>query len=535
MRLSGFPYKDDIRKVQQVRFGGLNHNLGAPGGELWDMQNLSSDLYPLLAPRAKRHTLRTLTAPNGLYHSDKLYEVDGSKLYADGELVGSLPSAGEKTLLSIGKRLLIFPDKLMYTEGGGIVPLEASASSVSCKIQDGTYAEVEAAANTIYSTGVMWTDYFKAGDAVTITGASVHPENNRTAIIREISTDGHSLRFYENTFTINDGGDTETLTLRRAVPDLDFLCVNENRVWGCKGDTIWCSKLGDPFNWYVFDGISTDAWSVESGTAGDFTACCSFLGYPIFFKEDRIFKVYGNKPTNFELMSSATLGVVDGSAKSLAVADETLFYLSRVGIVAYNGGIPRSIAEPFGVEQFSDATGGSDGKKYYVSMRAQDGAYSLFVYDTARGLWHREDNTQVVSFAYGGGLYALAADGALLLLGRPQAVPGGATPEQSVPWEAEFADYTMDSFNGKYPTHLRMRISGEKDASFSVSIKYDSGDAWETVIGITLPADTKRAEYLSVPIRRCDHFRLKLTGVGVGRLHACELEFYEGKSNNSRK
>lgn len=118
---------------------------------------------------------------------------------------------------------------------------------------------------------------------MTISGAVTHESNNKTPIIREI--DGDYLRFYENTFTIGSGGDAETLTIKRTVPDMDFLCENENRLWGCKEDTIYASKLGDIFNWNVFDGVATDSYSVNVGSAGDFTACCSYLGYPCFSRK----------------------------------------------------------------------------------------------------------------------------------------------------------------------------------------------------------------------------------------------------------
>ena len=80
---------------------------------------------------------------------------------------------------------------------------------------------------------------------------------------------------------------------------------------GCgaaKGDTVYASKLGDPFNWNVFDGLSTDSYAVDVGSAGDFTACCSYLGYPCMFKEEHIYKVYGDKPSNFQVMGSASWG-----------------------------------------------------------------------------------------------------------------------------------------------------------------------------------------------------------------------------------
>ena len=54
MKLPSIVYQDGIRKGTQVKFGGLNHNLGAGDGELWDMRNMTSDYYPLLASRGKR-------------------------------------------------------------------------------------------------------------------------------------------------------------------------------------------------------------------------------------------------------------------------------------------------------------------------------------------------------------------------------------------------------------------------------------------------------------------------------------------------
>ena len=66
MKLPELLYADGIRKGQQVQFGGLNHNLGAGDGELWDMRNLTSDHYPLLASRPQRRRARNLTAGGGV-------------------------------------------------------------------------------------------------------------------------------------------------------------------------------------------------------------------------------------------------------------------------------------------------------------------------------------------------------------------------------------------------------------------------------------------------------------------------------------
>lgn len=97
----------------------------------------------------------------------------------------------------------------------------------------------------------------------------------------------------------------------------------------------------------------------------------------MLFKEEHIYKVYGDKPSNFQVMGSASLGVEAGSDASIAIAGETLFYLARTGIVAYSGGIPQQVGAAFGTQRFRNAVGGSDGTKYYVSMKDTDDAWHL--------------------------------------------------------------------------------------------------------------------------------------------------------------
>ena len=415
MKLPSIVYQDGIRKGTQVKFGGLNHNLGAGDGELWDMRNLTSDYYPLLASRGRRRLFRTLTKGNGLFSWDALAWADGTKFFYGGIERGSVEDS-EKTFCALGAYLIILPDKKYYnTLTGEFGSLESEWAGTSLTFTNGKLFEEEAKANTIQCAGVDWSAYFKAGDAVTISGCTKHTENNKTPVIREI--DGDKMYFYEYAFTLDgDKGETPytesgNMTVRRTVPMLRYICENENRLWGCDDTTIYASKLGDPFNWNVFEGLDTDSYAVDTGSAGKFTGCVSFLGYPIFFKEDHIYKVYGSLPSNFEIMGSATLGVADGSGRSLAIAGETLFYLSRAGIMVYSGGIPQPIGSAFGMDRFKNAVGGSDGLKYYVSMTGPDGEL-LYVYDTQKGLWHTEDATKARYFArFGRNLFLLNDQG----------------------------------------------------------------------------------------------------------------------------
>lgn len=525
-RLPKMRHEDGIRKQQTVSFGGLNHTLGARDGEIWAMKNMTSDHHPVLASRQSRYHLTTLDKPNGLYAHDGLFWVDGTDFFWDGENVCTL-SDSEKTFASLGAYIVILPDRIAYNRlTHEVKPIEAAWTG-SVTIQDGTYAGEEAKANTIYGEGVDWASLFQVGDAVTISGCTAHTENNCTPIIREI--DGAYLRFYENTFVINEGGDTESgVTIQRTMPDMDFLIENENRLWGCKGDTIYASKLGDPFNWNVFDGLATDSYAVNVGSAGDFTAAFSYLGYPCFFKEEYIYKVYGYKPSNFQVMSSASLGVETGSHHSLAIAGEILFYLSRAGVVAYSGGIPQTISGPLGTQRYRNGVAGSDGRKYYISMQDQEDNWHLFVYDTQHKIWVQEDDSHALRFAWNGALYLQEADdaGRVWLCGNPREIPAGATVEGPVESMVEFADFVEYSPSKKGTSKLQVRVELDENSTLDVDVQFDSDGVWHRVK--TLTATVKGSFVLPIIPRRSDHFRIRLSGRGNWKLWSLVRESYIG-------
>ncbi len=516
-RMPSVPYGDGIGKVQQVQFGGYYHSPAAQDGAIYDMENMSARYAPLLAPRAARWLWRRLDKPNGLYAHDVLYWVDGETFYADGQAVGEVED-GAKQFVSIGAYIIILPDMRYYNRLTGEFGALAAGWSGSVTFADGTYAGVEARGCALISRGGEFP--FRAGDAVTIAGTA---DNDKTIIIREVSEDKKTLTFYENSFST---GEEDAVTVSREVPALRFACENENRLWGCDGDTIYASKPGDPFNFNVFDGLSTDSFAVTVGSAGDFTACVSYMGYPCFFKENLIYKVYGSKPSDFSVMSSASLGVDGGSGMSPASAGETLFYLSRTGIVGYAGGIPQNMSEAFGGVRYRDAVGGSDGERYYVSMRDSAGAWSLFCYDTLRGMWHREDGVQVIAFAYLNGLWMLAADGRLWLMGGAEVVPADAVSEVQIKSMVEFGDFTEGSPNRKGTAKLQIRAELEAGASLRVMAMYDSDGIWHEVSVLSTPI--KRSYYLPIIPRRCDHFRLRLCGVGQWKLYGLTREHYSG-------
>ena len=82
-----FPTVEETKTAQQVTdvFRGYHHDLRIGDGEFYEMQNLTSDYYPMLAGRKRRGGLdATLTAPGGMLAKEALANVDNGKLYYNG-------------------------------------------------------------------------------------------------------------------------------------------------------------------------------------------------------------------------------------------------------------------------------------------------------------------------------------------------------------------------------------------------------------------------------------------------------------------
>ncbi len=397
------------------------------------------------------------------------------------------------------------------------------------EFRDGTLYGEPAEANTVYCNSVIWSDYFRVGDTITITGCTI-PLNNQTLIIREL--DGHEMRFYENTF--NEGIDTgDTILIKRNLPDLECVFENDNRLWGYADKAIYASKLGDPFNFYVYDGLDTDSYAVDTGSPGNFTGGWSYMGYPTFLKGRNVYKVYGNKPSNYEVMNAATLGLMSGGGKSLAIAGETLFYLGECGIIMYTGGIPTPINRAFGQERYRNAVAGSDGLKYYVSMEDRQGTWHLFVYDTQKGMWHEEDNTEAVGFAYlDGQLYMLDSEGNFTTEGYVREEAG--EEEEDFEWYAEFTDFTDDSPNKKEVHKVQIRIDLEEDATCRVKLQMDGDGEWIVPQDGVIEGGSKRSYTLAIVPRRADFYKLRLEGQGGCKIYSIARQYSEGSELKSR-
>ncbi|MHB1316176.1 MAG: hypothetical protein ACYCX2_11995 [Christensenellales bacterium] len=333
---------------------------------------------------------------------------------------------------------------------------------------------------------------------------------------------------------------TGGVTVERTVPDMDFLTEAGNRVWGCSSakHEIYSCRLGDPFNWHCFMGLSTDSYAATVGTDGDFTGACNYLGNPLFFKEEAIHKIYGNKPANFQISDSHVRGVEKGSEKSLVSVNETLYYKARNAICAYTGALPASVSQPLGDVRYKNAAAGALGDKYYLSMQDPDGDYHMFVYDQSCGLWHREDHTHASYFAlHEGELFYIDADTKKIMTvnGRLSVHEGGViydlvngAVEEDFEWYVESGDIGMSLPDNKYVSRLMIRLDVQTENPVFVSFLYDNEEEWK--VNEIEVSQYKRTITVPVIPQRCDHLRIKIEGTGPCKIYSITKTIEEGAS-----
>ena len=441
MKLPQISY--DVSKAQSeiVAMRGINYSDQLQDGDLRDSLNISARRYPYITTRRARAKQDGYEAATALTAWGKLVAVEGTNLLYDGEIVGHV-TEGEKQFAVVNTRMVIWPDKVYLDM------TSREVKDLGAKLT-GSGATFTTSEMKVSGWGDL-TMHFNAGDAITITGCTTQEANNKDIVIKSLTAD--TITVAADTFTEATEAST-AITLERKIPDMDFICESENRLWGCSNDaqTIYASALGDPTNFYVYEGISTDSYALAVGTEGEFTGCCKLTSSVLFWKETKLHKILGGYPAEYSLYTYDIEGLQKGCHKSLQVINEVLFYMGLHGVYAYSGGTPSLISGNFGDHEFGQAVAGNDGDSYYLSL-SEGEEHHLFVYETRAGIWVREDGTRAVDFArIGKSLYFLDNTGAVWLADSRQDDP-------AIEWLAQFTPFYETIQGRKTYSRLLLRL-----------------------------------------------------------------------------
>jgi hypothetical protein len=557
----------DLVKNQQMLtvFGGYNAAPRIAEGEWADEHNMTSAYYPVLSTRPFRQTVGTYEAAAGMIAKDALAIVSGQNVVYSGYTIemelSTAASMCPKQLLSFGAYLLIWPDKKYlntqdFTDKGSMentftLGSGSTVSATLCRVDGTAYGDytVSDTAPQDPSNGDMWMDTsnqdvpvlkeWSETSAMWVTIPTTYMKLETAGIGAgfeqfdgvELSGLSGQLEQYNGSHVLYGVDDnyivvvgimrsdalTQTggLTVSRTVPDMDFVTECDNRVWGCKYgmvdgkpvNEIYASKLGDFKNWNCFMGLSTDSFAAGRGSDGVFTGAITHQGHPLFFRENCVEKVYPSSVGAHQIVTAECRGVQKGSWRSLAIVGETLFYKSRNDVCAYSGALPVSASEALGDAAYDDARAGAIGKLYYISMRrVADNTRHLFILDTEKGIWHREDTTRAMAFAQlDGALYyineSLNQDSNKLMC-----CSGGA--DQPIEWSVTSGVIGFDLAENEYISRFVIRC--ETQGSVHLEIQYDEDGVW--IDKGTWTGRGLGSFVLPVAPRRCDHLRYRLSG-----------------------
>lgn len=325
-----------------------------------------------------------------------------------------------------------------------------------------------------------------------------------------------------------------TITFSRDMPEIDYIFECNNRLWGCGKNEIYASKLGDPKNWNVFEGVASDSFAASLGSSESFTGGCSYNGNPLFFREKELIKVYGNYPAQYRAQTLICDGIKYGCSESLCNIGGYLYYYSPAGLSVYSGSYPQNINEIFGGEMFTEVKCAAIGKNLY--MAATDGKSEQYVYnlDTQSGIWHKHKYTEneiTQLFSTGTNILFTANNKAYRISGDEE--PDNPEYEsiadefvnEKVRWKAESGNLDGSFVDRKYVQRLLIKYALNTKSNMRVFISYDNG-GWECVFNA--PVQDLNSLPLSLNLRRCDHYRLKFEGNGPCEVYSITKTLKQG-------
>lgn len=543
--------------------------------------------------------------------------------YGESQIADAVCSGDDSTqIVRMGAYICVFPDGIVYNTN----TLKVENINITCdvnypsftlckfdgseydssKIHTGSSAPSDTTAYPywidtsnksavlkMYSTNLsMWTSVgttyvkiigtglskFKANDAVTISNLELVDSSgnawtyneydfNKSNLVYAAGRDSLNREYIVITGFINKVYKSNSkVKFERLMPRLNFVCEMDNRLWGCSSldHEIYACKQGDPLNWYAYFGYDSDSYAATVGSQDDFTGCASFGGNIFFFKEHGFHKVYGSKPSNYEIVWKETRGVQRGSEKSIACVGDYLFYKAKDGVVMFDGGA-NVISDKLGFNDYYGAVGCGYRDKYYISMRDNQYNYSLYIYDISKGIWIAEDEIRVGFMAETtkNGLYiikykdAWGMSDAFIVndekmfttifpmrsdLGDaylypneefyPMYVQTDASLENTanIKWSFTTGDIGMDSPFYKYIKRIILRLSLDLNTTIKVDVMYDSCGEWQRLM--EYHCTKKRSYEIPMVVRRCDHLKLRFYGNGDFRLYSIAKVIEEGSGNN---
>ena len=296
------------------------------------------------------------------------------------------------------------------------------------------------------------------------------------------------------------------------IPDLDYICESENRLWGVSNrtHTIYASALGLPGVFSEFDVVSTDSYAVAVASEDDFTAICAYGGGVCCFKENRLHKILGSFPAQYYMNEYEIAGVQKGSERSLQIIDEVLYYKGKYGVYAYSGGVPRLVSYELGNIESAAKASVADGLNYYISLN--DGVY---VYDKLHGLWMRPWEISPQQMVLVGENIISMSEGEMY---------SDSGDIKNARWRAELTDFDGGVNRKRSYCKMELLLKMKEGSSLQVSVMTDRKKHRQIYSKSFIRDMTVE---LPLPPLKCNSMTVIIEGKGEGTLYGVTYEFTE--------
>lgn len=314
----------------------------------------------------------------------------------------------------------------------------------------------------------------------------------------------------KESFEWNNNGTGFSLYLTFASTDPHYYDVVtwKKRLWGYKNNVLYGTAADifdnyDTVDWNRGDNTYMEAISQPIWQGGNITGLAALSNALILFKEDSLTVFTGHYPA---IMSGSTIpcrGLPKDNRESVAVGNESVFYLSQDGVYRFSGGIPQCISRNAKISG-KNAVGISDGNKYWLSLEESRG-YALYVYDINLGIWHKEDAFLATSFTI--------LDGEVYASDNKQ-IYNISTQQENVEWEMVL---WFDEGTHKLKKYKELSFRGYT-GNCELQIKGDDGE-WQT---IRWAEDKLHARFAPFT---CEEFMVKLKGRGICQIKSLDRIF----------
>lgn len=355
---------------------------------------------------------------------------------------------------------------------------------------------------------------------------------------------GHatSVRDGDNVLTNNLYLDNGMTIERKSPENVRFICSHMNRIWANNGDNeIMCCARGNPYVWYRYEGNALDSWATTIGGDGTFTGCINY-GYPLFFKDNRMYRITGTRPANFGFDEYSMKGIKHGCHDSAVIVNDVLYYQSKDGIYAYAQATPVCVSDKIYKDGWQRGKACRYKDKYYIAV-AEGKDNKLYCYDTQSGIWHEESyNGLPVKYIYPGSYLEGYEEYMTVYVDRDEnsytgfIMSTGETlshdKEQPVKWEFETTDLLASEIEHKYlkKLYINCRIYPEEYNEINIEVQYDGDGEWHHIKEITPTKGESRSVWYCYPMsnKRLENFKIRVTGIGEAVIYGIVLEFEKG-------